>query len=209
MSEAEERIRVKAEAHLRAMYPGARIIHELKLNDGATRIDMAAVMPNRIAVAEIKSERDVLDRLGRQITDALKVTANVHVYVSGKHAETLRETPKDYYSEDCLRQVLWRVSVWSETDDGFDVVQRNYDHLRAELSHMPDTRQLLALLWAEELKTMLGRHNLSYGRRATMQFTKKLALEHMTGAQIRAGVCQALMGRPFARADEQRLEQAS
>lgn len=205
-SEAEERIRVKAEAHLRALYPGSRIIHELKLNDGATRIDLAAVLPTRLAVGEIKSERDVLDRLGRQLEDSLRITANVHVYVSGKHVETLKEQPGDVLCQDNLRSMLWRTSVWAETADGFSVVHRAYDHQRAELGHMPDTRQLLSLLWADELKTMLDRHSLSYGRRATMQFTKKVALEHMTGAQIRAGVCQALMGRPFARADQQILE---
>lgn len=200
-SPAEERIRVKAEAHLRGLYPGARIIHELKLNDGATRIDLAAVLPNRLAVAEIKSERDVLHRLGRQIRDSLEITASVHVFVSGKHVETLKNLPCNRSSEDDLEMVLWRASIWSETDNGFDAVQRH--HQRDELSHMPDTRQLLALLWAEELKSMLGRHSLSYGRKATMTFTKKVALENMTGSQIRQGVCQALMGRPFARADQQ------
>lgn len=201
-SEAEERIRVKAAAHLRGMYPGARIVHELKLNNGTTRIDLAAVLPGRFALAEIKSELDVLDRLGRQIRDALKITPNVHVYVAGKHADTLREMPRDFHSEDDLRSNLYRTSVWRETDHGFDVVRRHYDPVRAELAHMPDTRQLLALLWAEELKAMLSRNNLSYGRKANMAATKKTAFEYLTGAQIRRGVCLALMGRPFARGDE-------
>lgn len=62
-SDAEERIRAKVEAELRRQFPTARIIHELVLSSGVSRLDLAAVTRDQIIVAEIKSERDTLSRL--------------------------------------------------------------------------------------------------------------------------------------------------
>lgn len=201
MSEAEERLRAKGEAFLRQRYPHARIIHELKLNGGETRIDLAAVMPNRIVLAEVKSERDVLDRLGRQLADALQVTGSVYAFIAGKHGDKLAAACN--YGDAYDRQLtvsLYRVGVF--LDDGDRLTPRGHDDVdRMGLAHLPNTRALLDLLWAAELKALLTHHSLSFTPRATMQFTMRVALDNLTGRQIRDGVCRALMGRPFARAD--------
>lgn len=76
-SEAEERIRAKAEVWLRQRVPDARIIHELVLEQGGSRIDLAAVTSDMIVAVEIKSERDVLDRLNSQLEAAMKVADHV------------------------------------------------------------------------------------------------------------------------------------
>jgi hypothetical protein len=209
MSEAEERIRVKGEAFLRRRYPGARIIHELKINNGVTRIDLAAVTHNRIALAEVKSERDVLDRLDRQISDARRITGAVYALVAEQHRAKLdaRWGQAGSYDRD-LTAALFNCALMYETEDGFKL-DNGTDTVRESLEHLTDPRALLELLWADELKTLLLRHSLSFGRRATMQHTMRVALENLNGRQIREGVCEALMGRPFARADQQAIEVAA
>jgi hypothetical protein len=85
-SEAEERIRAKVEAEFRRRWPDARIVHELVLNQGGVRIDLAAITEDALIVAEIKSERDVLKRLAGQVKASLRVAQGVWVVVADKHA---------------------------------------------------------------------------------------------------------------------------
>jgi hypothetical protein len=85
-SEAEERIRAKVEAEFRRRWPDARIVHELVLNQGGVRIDLAAITEDALIVAEIKSERDTLTRLAGQVKASLRVAQCVWVVVADKHA---------------------------------------------------------------------------------------------------------------------------
>ena len=86
-SVAEERIRAKVEAGFRSAYPDARIIHELVI--GACRADVVAVTPDKLVLAEIKSERDSLERLDRQTKNFARVTPDVRVYGAAKHRDGL------------------------------------------------------------------------------------------------------------------------
>lgn len=208
MSAAEERIRIKGEAFLRQRYPGARIIHELKLNNGVTRIDLAAVTPTRIALAEVKSERDVLDRLARQVADARNVTGAVYVFAAREHRAKLdARWQAETYDRD-LTSALFSCALMYETDDSFQL-DNGTDTAREMLSHRTNPVALLDLLWADELKDLLRHHNLSFGRKSPMTFTQLVALENLNGRQIREGVCRALMARPFARADDGKCEAAA
>ncbi len=60
-SVAEERIRAKVEAAFRRRWPEARIIHELVLDQGGVRIDLAAVMAegaeNALSLASLEYRR--------------------------------------------------------------------------------------------------------------------------------------------------------
>lgn len=84
-SAAEERIREKAVAAMRRRWPSARIVHELQLEQGGIRIDLAAVSEDFLALAEIKSERDVLKRLPAQISRAMAVADEVWIVIAAKH----------------------------------------------------------------------------------------------------------------------------
>lgn len=88
-SEAEERIRAKAEAFLRRTYPDGRVIHELMLEQGGGRIDLATVTPAKIVIAEIKSERDVLTRLADQVRGAVKISREVYVCTAWTRAKNI------------------------------------------------------------------------------------------------------------------------
>jgi hypothetical protein len=66
-SSAESEIHEAVVARLRLLLPEARIIHELNVDEGKSRVDVAAVTRNRLVFAEIKSEKDKPDRLARQL----------------------------------------------------------------------------------------------------------------------------------------------
>jgi hypothetical protein len=226
---AEERIRAKAEAHLRLAFPEGRIIHELvTANFGPSRIDLACVTHDMIIGLEIKSERDVLDRLARQYKHALAVCDHYAVVTTPEVADKIewlqRSTTDDYEPipgmPGCMRGVanpdfvpeIRHLEIFRERGDGLDV---GY-HAWADPNHPYRSRWLevalrnpadrLAMLWAAELRLIaapLGaKSNWSGGR------SIRAICEEMTGRQIRRAVCAALRQRAFPRADVA-MEQAA
>jgi hypothetical protein len=219
-SPAEERIRSKVEAALRQRKPDARIIHELVLTQGGERIDLAAVWDDGMILAEIKSERDTLSRLQRQLRSAGRIGCEVWLCLAEKWRAQIRvmsqgtvEAPptrvtvrrgKESYGytivsqpNPCYVPELHSADVLTryETADGFEPIQ-----MHASWLHRPRTLNsaaLLNMLWAEELRIVAGQP-----ARASRGTCIAHALEHMTGREIRRGVCAALRSRPFPRADE-------
>lgn len=194
-SAAEERIRVKAEALLRRLFPDARIVHELVLEQGGVRIDIAAVRPSFIAAIEVKSERDVLTRLPDQAKAGLRVTDLFGVCIAAKHAEKIG---KYYMPEPGKIQLPYRAELLVETEDGFVTKYTGFDpdggisdRIQPRLCNPADR---LEMLWADELK-LIGRTKLS------RQPAKHLICETMTGRAIREAVCATLRARSFPRAD--------
>lgn len=194
-SVAEERIRAKAEAMLRHLFPDARIIHELVLRQGGVRIDLAAVRPSYIAALEIKSERDVLTRLPGQVRAAMDVVDLFGVCVAAKHAEKVGPA----YSDVAVVELPWGAHLLVEDENGFDLKTYNAFHQdgwrhRAE-PRLCNPAARLEMLWADELRLIARRPKLS------RQPAKRHICETMTGRQIRDAVCAALRARPFPRAD--------
>lgn len=181
-SAAEERIRIKAEQALREVWPSARIVHELMLRQGGCRIDLAAITAERLIVVEIKSERDVLDRLKRQQQQARRVADGFSVVLTEKH---------------------WR-DAWQ---DGHVSILEAFkeDEIRIGLERQcRDVHQAtcnaparLEMLWASELRRVA-----ETGPTSARQFSILKASDNMTGAEVRRRVCAALRARPFPRADQ-------
>jgi len=180
-SVAEERIREKAEAALREVWPSARIVHELMLRQGGCRIDLAAITAERLIVVEVKSERDVLDRLRRQMLQARRVADCAIVALADKHWRKAWEgnhvSILEAAEEDKVRLALER---------------------RARSTHAATTNApaRLEMLWASELRRVA-----STNERASRGYSIQLAADNLTGAEVRRRVCAALRARPFPRAD--------
>lgn len=176
---AEERIRAKGEAMLRALFPDARIIHELVLQQGGVRIDLAAVTPDRLICIEIKSERDVLKRLADQAVVMKRVCDAWAVLVASKHLDAARG-----------------IGGWSHVYD-----EDNREHcgstlFRDAMKGLCNAPARLDMLWAEELRF------ISCPRRnAPRLMCIQAATDTMTGAQVRRAVCAQLRVRHFPRAD--------
>jgi len=217
-SEAEERIRAKVEASLRREFPDARIVHEVNTSWGGVRMDLAAVRPNALTLVEIKSERDVLKRLPGQAAAALEITGDVRVYAAEQHRAGLKLMSRQHlgmvWNEDRTHgrhepnpaycAALRQCRVMMEADEGFADIEPMHGSWwpRRVMEHAPDPRSMLEMLWAEELRDLMRRHSIGAPPRANRTITKLMAQENLTGRQIREGVCAALRGRPFARADE-------
>jgi hypothetical protein len=224
-SEAEERIRAKVEAAIRREFSDARIAHEVNISQGGCRMDLAAVRSTSLALVEIKSERDVLKRLPEQVRQALTITGDVRVYIAAKHAAAVSSMLDQWVrGPDGHNLIIWsedrrsgryqdnpaycadlrRVRVLVEADEGFtDLDQHLAVHwLRQVMSHISDPRAQLEMLWADELRGLLYRHSIGTTPKASREVNKRLALELLTGRQIREGACTALRDRPFARADQ-------
>jgi len=181
VSEAEERIRSKAEAALRSAFPDARIIHELVVRQGSCRIDLAAVTPQRILLVEVKSEKEVLTRLERQLSEARTVADGVFVVVAEKHLDKARE-----------------IAGWIEAcaEDRFGTEIAGSYAARRIMEGLCHAPARLEMLWASELRAVAG-----CGDRATRSFCIRHASEYLTGSEVRRRVCDALRARNFPRAD--------
>jgi hypothetical protein len=203
-SEAEERIRGKAEAFLRENYPDARIIHELMLEQGGCRIDLAAVTQDQIIVAEIKSERDVLHRLADQVRGAVLVSRNVFVCTSEKHAPKI-EAMGDHWmagdvhkaNPDYIKELRWCRIYWESPPSGaLTIYGRYYWH---DSGRVLNAKDLLKMLWAAELRSVC--FDMGVGQKATRNHCIALACETLSGREVRRRVCRELRSRPFPRAD--------
>jgi len=203
-SVAEERIREKVVAGLRTAQPDARIIHELVI--GACRADVAAVTLDAITLVEIKSERDTLTRLALQLKNFAEVTQDVRVYAAAKHrpnlermsSHLLRTDTGGYRGNPEHVAELDRAHIWSERDDaGFDLVK---SPTWVDAQRLINPAKVWNVLWADEMRVALG--GVAQGLSKTpMRDMTRLAVENLSGRQIRQAVCLALRSRQFARAD--------
>lgn len=181
VSEAEERIRAKCEAALRQQFPDARIIHELVVQQGSCRLDLAAVTPSRIILVEVKSERDVLTRLPRQVKEARRVSDLFRAVVTDKHLDKSRQ-----------------VAGWLETvtEDEF-IRSIGSSYATKQLLTTPiNAPARLAMLWADELRIVA-----ECGLKANRSDCIFKASEFFTGSELRRRICAALRARSYPRAD--------
>lgn len=213
-SVAEERIREKAVAALRRARPDARIIHELVLRQGGERIDLAAVWPDGMILAEVKSEKDTLTRLQAQMRAATALECEVWLCLAEKWREPVKVLQQHDEGGEWRplmadgRQVgqtwvarpnpsyipeLHRVEIRYETDDGLEPLRFGFRRARDPILN---GHVLLHMLWASELRGIAG-----LGSRATRDQCIAHIRELFTGREIRRAVCAALRARTFPRAD--------
>lgn len=228
-SEAEERIRSKVVSALRRLHPDARIIHELVIEQGGVRLDVAAVERDCLVVVEIKSERDVLKRLPEQVRVATSVAQCVWVAVAPRWADQVAAMAQDY-----VRKPLYgppgdpRHGGWSnpephlvcknptflpelakcrllgEAEDRLEVLRSEgrYSRPLAGQATGRFPTAMIKMLWADELRGILGAHRIATHGRMARDAAMAAMVESMTGGEIRRSVCAALRARPFARADD-------
>lgn len=187
-SPSEKRIRIKCEAFLRARYPDARIIHEFVV--GGCRLDMAAVTTDEIILLELKSERDVLDRLERQCKTATWLGGDLFLVLNEKWLGADHEVP-------------WSCTTLYEYEGREDLVYmlgRQEYQLRPpgtpkHYGHRWNNRSLLQLLLKDELLGLAA--PLGGKRRNDVVTLADMVHEELGCAAIRRYVCAALRARRF------------
>lgn len=202
-SSEELEMRALVVPELRKRYPAARIIHELPLRYSTNRIDLAAVTETEIVSVEIKSSKDVIDRLEAQLRAFVPISARMIVALAPKWNEKLavKEVRKPGYvlyqqqyteAQSVIRSVSRGIEIWS-----VDAAARTVE--KTESGYHRDVRpwlsQMLHMLHVSELKWMAERHQILVGKRSTHESLVEDLSDLLTGREIKRGVCEALRSR--------------
>lgn len=187
---------------LRADYPLARIIHELPLRYSTNRIDLAAVTETEIISVEIKSSKDVSDRLEAQLRAFQPISARMIIALAPVWNVKLPSTEKPFrggtsyilrYTEaqEIIRRVGGAREIWTvDADAGsIDVTDSGYRNSRPWLAHM------LFMLHVSELVAIASRHRCWSGKRPVHEKLVEACHDLMTGREIVTAVCRALRER--------------
>lgn len=186
---------------LRGKYPGARIIHELPLRYSQRRIDLAAVTETDIISVEIKSSRDVIDRLEEQIRAFLPISSKVIVALAPKwnpkpevvwEKTTRGEVGTYSYSE--AQQIIRRFDVETWTVCADSGIVEATDGMWLGLQR-PWAIRMLDILWREELLQVAVAHGIGVRKDAPHAEIRDACEENMTGREVRQAVCKMLRQR--------------
>lgn len=209
-SEAEAEVRLAVVERLRVIRPAARIIHEIKATDLGNRIDVLAVSDAEIIAVEIKSKKDTLKRLPKQI-EAMKGCA--HHVIAALHEKFLRPTKTwqgnhhfekdgEFFThvppDEAVGSEPW---IYPEIERGgkFDHLARWSEPKLAPQQALPENA--LDILWRGELLALCHHLGLSLPRRPTMDVMKTALRWNCSGGEITKGICIALRARDCIEAD--------
>lgn len=205
-SPSERAIRDAVTDYLRSCGRQGRVVHELVVGD--CRADIAFVERDCLTLFEIKSERDKLDRLGRQMA---QFTSTAHAAVLVAHIDWFDTKPyntgdKRIAATDELRPPAWpRWHLWCYPRSalGDYPYGKIYDWRMPDRSlEQPRAQNFLGLLWKDELIEEAGRHRVSVSSRMTCHDIAAQMAWLMTGREIAESVCRQLRSRRFPEADE-------
>lgn len=182
-SAAEQHLRTLGVERLRQLLPNARIVHELNVETGVCRVDLAAIAPDKLVLVEIKSRKDTLDRLPKQAaTFAPACHCLIVLYASEKWDVSTIYSATDYMAE-----------VWPEN-------RPEWWNMREQFKP-PNSSAMLNLLWRAELWDEADRAGFQPHKRASRSPLMHQLWRELTGVQIVAAVCRQLRARHFRVAD--------
>lgn len=206
----EREIRDAVVLKLRDMFPSTRIVHELNVaGHGSNRIDVAAINSSSIVAVEIKSKKDTLKRLDKQMQAFKKCCHFVFVAAHEKHFIEWREK---YWRDDVPSQLFlnneafigkhhMEKHVWRFPEPLAEQNQWNRFDRNKDLSEQPRAKDMLEMLWADELRAECSQHGISATSRSTRPQMIRDMVWQMTGKEICQAVCRQLRERQFAQAD--------
>jgi hypothetical protein len=175
----------------RARWPGARVLEELSI--GGCRVDLAFVQSAHIAIVEIKSSRDTLERLPRQLEDFIGSVPEVWIATAAKWIGPLHDTEHQGHVK-----LPWGVGhVVVEAGQ----VQESIRYAHWEMPHSADvdallTVPLLHLCHRAELMAIATAKGLPYRPRDPRRTLLRLLARGLTGDEIVTGACEQLRARP-------------
>jgi hypothetical protein len=190
---------------LRRRWPQARIVHELGLRYATNSIDIAAIGPSEIVGVEIKSSRDVLDRLEGQVRAFAPICSQIIVAlaprwcaapeaVQGGVRQRRKRSSSDEASHDAiglLRRIgapnveAWLCCAETGSAQGLD----SWSSAR----RFPWAYPLLEMLRVSELEQIASRHSIAPPTR----HDRLVAALHdqMKGNEVVPAVCRVLRAR--------------
>jgi hypothetical protein len=179
-SSEELEMRAMIETWGRQRYPGARVVHELVT--GGCRIDMAFIQRDHVAGVEIKSSKDVLDRLDKQIETYHRMLPEVWVCAAPRWDD--HEIP---YRTGRLWIADGKAQSWRQ--------EKGWPRQQPAIVDRTMTVPMLHLLWQAELFSLCAHSRVSASRRDRMSLLTAALARKLTGDEIVAGVCRELRAR--------------
>lgn len=188
---------------LRRRWPDARIIHELSVRYSTNRIDLAAVTPDEIISVELKSSRDVCDRLEKQLRAFLPISSRVIVALAPKWNADLPMLKTDRgngitaytrqftEAQGIINSVGGHTETWTvDADAGtLNVTQKCYH------ANKPWPAKMLDVLHVSELIEIAASYGCGTGKRPVHAALVSSCADMMTGREIARSVCAALRVR--------------
>lgn len=182
-SSEELEMRDHIETWGRARWPDARVFHELVISE--CRVDIAFIRPNDLIGVEIKSSKDVLTRLEKQVRVFHDHIPEFWVAI----AEKWKDHPDKPY---CYNEIV----VGAQ-----GVVPSQFYHRPHRNKLVYDA--MLRLLWADEARSIAVRKGCVSGKRVPLHTVLPELALRLTGSEILEEVCRELRGRPTRfKADE-------
>jgi hypothetical protein len=201
-SSEELEMRALIVPELRKRWPGARIIHELPLRYSTNRIDLAAVTETEIVSVEIKSSRDVMDRLEAQLRAFHPISSRIIAALAPRWNLKLPmiETKLDFgtsfapqYTE--TQQIIRKVGgveVWTVDSGAGSIEITDGGPYRA---NKPWLAQMLDMLHVSELVAIAERHHIAVAKRPVHLTLVTDLVDMLQGREVVKAVCQALRER--------------
>ncbi|WP_336801682.1 hypothetical protein [Kaistia sp. MMO-174] len=187
------------EAWGRRRWPGARVVHELVVAD--CRIDMAFISADHLAGVEIKSSRDVMTRLDRQIETFREHLPEVWLAYAPRWLPVLGYDGGNRR----LGSGIGHIIVSDAVDEmiPFSATSRRGYPRKAVIDEMI-TSKMLNLLWRDEAFAIAQRTGaVKVNSRSSLQAMKPALARALTGGQIVREVCRSLRDRDaFWKADQ-------
>lgn len=201
-SSEEMGMRALVVPELRKRWPGARIIHELPLRYSTNRIDLAAVTETEIVSVEIKSSRDVMDRLEQQLRAFQPISARTIAALAPRWNEKLPMIEKKFaggtsftaqYTETqgIIRRV-GGVETWTVDAVAGKIEVTETGPYR---SNKPWLAQMLDMLHVAELIDIADRHQIAKSKRPVHFNLVSDLVDLLQGREIVRAVCAALRAR--------------
>ncbi len=197
ITDAEATIRAATVARIRTIMPGARIIHELAVDGGRVRADVAAVCDSTLILFEIKSSRDSLKRLPNQLRHFHPVCHGLVVVADEKWCG--RATAAGYPNCDARAIIAYhapRAALW-EWRGGADGAVASTQSWSLPHVQPPWPLAMLGLLTTAELREV----GAVVGIEAPVASLRAELAMALTGHEVSAHVCAALRSRPHQWAD--------
>jgi len=183
---ADQHVRPALIAHLRERHPSDgtsdRIVSELGLCQGAARVDIAVVRPHAIFGYEIKSDRDSLNRLLRQIDWYGRVLDTMTLVAGASHLPEVERFLPSWWG-------LW-IATGSPSSVCFSVLKP------AQPNPTRSVDALVQLLWRDEAIGLLAAAGISsvrrHNRKRIWQTLVATLSEDALAAAVRSALCQRL-----------------
>ncbi len=195
-SEQELKLREAVERWGRARWPEARVVHELVMDRGTVRADVAFVQRDHFAAIEIKSSYDETTRLLHQVGMFRLASPEVWIVSADRHRG----------DAELIRYLFPSVGIaTSNVDRELGPLPEQFElEVRDEPAPFaPRLDAMLHLLWVDELYVEARTARLLQGKgRWTHAKLVDLLVKHLERDEIVAAVCRQLRGRDaFWRAD--------